>query len=284
MQEDEKIVAILAPWIDSIAKFEAQLPGLRRSLRRVLTTITIDNPVLSIRAFGKTQVRVSGKLVTSANWKTASVKELFFFLLAAQRPLTKEVIGDRLWPELDTAQLKMRFKNDLYRLRHALGQEIVLYEEDTYRFNHFLDYDLDVENFTNAIKKAKEAEGIDEKISHLRYATKLRVGPYLQDIDSAWVLPERACLERNCVDALKQLAEALRQTGDIPAAVQACQEALNIDSCREDIHCLAMQLYAIQGNRLGIIWQYQACRDILHNELNVHPSRETEEMYRRLVS
>ncbi len=284
LQADEGIAAILAPWMDNVKKFEMQLPLLRRRLRRVLTTVTIENPGLSIRAFGKTQVRIRGKPVTSANWKTASVRELFFFLLTAQRPLTKEVIGDTLWPELDTTQLKLRFKNDLYRLRRALGQEIVLFEENTYRFNHQIDYDLDIENFINAINKAKEADGIDEQISQLRNATRLRVGSYLQDIDSSWVMPERARLDRICVEAFKQLAENQRQIGDLPAAVQACQEALNIDSCGEDIHRLAMQLYAMQGNRLAIIWQYQACWNNLHNELNMLPSRETEEMYQKLVS
>lgn len=284
LQEDKEIAAALTPWMNDVAEYEVQLPGLRRRLRRLLTAVAIKNPVLAIRAFGKTQVRVNGKLVSSAQWKTASVRELFFYLLTAQRPQTKEEIGATLWPELDTAQLKLRFKNDLYRLRHALGQEVVLFEENMYRFNHAVDYDHDVDNFSNHLDKARNAERIEERIAHLRSAANLRVGPYLQDIGATWVLPERERLDRLCIDALKQLAESLRQTGSLPTAFDACQEALKIDPCREDIHRLAMQIQSERRDRLGVIWQYQACKDALHNELNVSLSRETEELYRKLVT
>ena len=284
VMEDKEISASLLPWIESVRQFDARLPGLRRRLRRFLTTIAIEKPTLSIRAFGKAQVRVGGKLVTSAQWKTASVRELFFYLLAAPRPLTKEEIGNTLWPELDKSQLKLRFKNDLYRLRRALGQDVILFEENVYRFNHLIDYDLDIENFANQLSKARETEIIEDRIASLRSATNLRVGPYLQDIDSTWVWPDREQLDRMCLDAIKQLAESFWQTGDRLSALQVCQEALRIDSCREDIHRLAMQLHAEGGDRLAIIWQYQACRDSLHNELDVDPSKETEDLYQKLVA
>jgi DNA-binding SARP family transcriptional activator len=43
-----------------------------------------------------------------------------------------------------------------------------------------------------------------------------------------------------------------------------------------------MQLHAEQGDRLAVIWQYQACRDALCAELGVDPSKETETLYRQL--
>jgi DNA-binding SARP family transcriptional activator len=45
-----------------------------------------------------------------------------------------------------------------------------------------------------------------------------------------------------------------------------------------------MQLHAEWGDRLGIIWQYQACREALRSELDVDPSLETEALYRRLIA
>jgi DNA-binding SARP family transcriptional activator len=238
---------------------------------------------LKIQAFGKALVWVDGKLVTTSKWKTASVRSLFFFFLTASRPATKEEIGEALWPELNTPQLNLRFKNELYRLRHALGHDVIRFDNDLYSFNRLLDYDYDVENFTIALAKTNSADSDKEKMLHLREATMLRAGPYLQDIDATWVLPEREFLDNACMNAWLELAEYYHQDGELKAALKACQDALKIDSSREDIHCLAMQLHAEKGDRLGIIWQYQACREALRSELDVDPSKKTDALFRRLT-
>jgi DNA-binding SARP family transcriptional activator len=284
LQNDTECNAILAPWFENVASAERGLPDLRKRLRRSLHTIPIHVPHLMIQAFGKAQVRVNGKLVTTRQWKTASVRELFFYFLSASRPITKEESGATLWPELSAQELKLRFKNELYRLRHALGQNVIRFENDLYSFNRLIDYEYDVEKFNNAIMKAKSASQLEEKISHLRLATSLRNGPYLQDLEATWVWPERERLDRICTDAWMQLAESQRQNGDLQAALQACQQALKVDSCREEIHCLAMQLHAERGDRLGIIWQYQACCEALRSELDIEPSLETQALYQRLTA
>lgn len=283
LQSDQESYTVLAPWLASIASAEAHLPVIRKRLRRLLHTVPIQVPHLMIQAFGKAQVRVNGRLVTTQQWKTASVRELFFYFLAASRPATKEEIGETLWPGLSSQELKLRFKNELYRLRHALGQEVIRFENNLYSFNLLLDYDYDVEKFNTALLKAKSASQMDEKISQLRVATSLRNGQYLQDLDATWIWPERERIDRISLNACMQLAEALRQKGDLQAALQACQEALKIDPSREDVHRLAMQLHSERGDSLGIIWQYQACREALRSELDIDPSPETQALYRRLT-
>ncbi len=282
LHKDAEAEAILAPWMESVTHAESNLPDLRKHLRRLLHSVPIQVPHLIIRAFGKAQVRINGKLVTTRQWKTASVRELFFYFLAASRPATKEEIGERLWPGLDTQELKLRFKNELYRLRHAIGQNVIRYENNLYSFNRLLDYDYDIEKFNTSLVKANSTNQIEEKISLLQMATSLRNGSYLEDMDSVWVWPGRERLDRLCIDALMQLAEYQQQNGDIQSALQTCQEALKIDPSREEIHRLAMQLHARRGDRLAIIWQYQACREALRSELDVDPSMETEALYRRL--
>jgi translation initiation factor IF-3 len=45
-----------------------------------------------------------------------------------------------------------------------------------------------------------------------------------------------------------------------------------------------MRLCSERGDKLGVIWQYQACRLALHTELDMAPSEETEELYHRLTA
>ncbi len=283
LQDDVEVGSRLIPWLTRISQFEDELPLLRKRLRRLLNTVPLQAPHLSIQAFGKAHVKLNGKLVTMSQWKTVSVRELFFFVLASSHPLTKEEIGEVLWPGMDANQLKLRFKNDLYRLRHALGQDIVLFDDNHYHFNHLLDYEYDVEIFSGHLSKAAAAP-LEERVSHLHAAAAIRSGPYLQEFDATWVWPERERLDRACTDLLKQLAESQRALDDFKSALASCRQALKIDPCREDIHCLAMQLHADLGDRLSVVWQYQALRSSLHSELDLVPSNETEMLYHRLTA
>ena len=284
LSDDDEIGPLLKPWLERVSQMDGHLPALRKRLRKLLSTVPIQAPHLSIQAFGKARVRVNGKLVTLSQWKTASVRELFFYILAASTPLTKEEIGAALWPEMDEVQLKIRFKNDLYRLRHALGQDTIIFEDNHYHFNLLADFEYDVENFKAHLARSNAVGTNEEKIAQLRLATELRTGSYLQDIDGTWVWMERERLDRICVDALLALAESQRRQNDLHGAIHACQEALKINPCREDIHRIAMQLHADLGDRLAVIWQFQACADSLRSELDVDPSSETKVLYDRLTA
>ncbi len=272
------------PLLQRAALVTQHLPLLRKRLRRKLKTTPLQTSRLTIQTLGKPQVRVNGRVVTQSHWQSASVRDLFFFFLLSPRPLTKEEVGEAFWPDIDPDQLKLRFKNNLYRLRHALGREVILFENNVYFFNRHQDYEYDVEEFDSHISQARIAERIDDKIALLRLAVKLWHGTYLQGLDVGWAWPERRRLEQECLEALRQLAELQRLGGDQASALQACRRALEVDPTLEDFHRLAMRLYAERGDKLGVIWQYQSCRTALQAELDIVPSAETEALYQRLTA
>ena len=55
---------------------------------------------LVIRAFGRAEVSVNGRGIAMSDWKTKSVRDLFFYFLFRQEAVTKEQIGEALWPEV----------------------------------------------------------------------------------------------------------------------------------------------------------------------------------------
>ena len=191
LENDPDVGTLLTLWMERASKAASEMPDLLKKLRRILNNSPIQAPHLKIQAFGKALVWVDGKLVTSSRWKTTSVRELFFYFLGASRPLTKEEIGESLWPELSTPELKLRFKNELYRLRHALGKNVIRFENNLYSFNRLVDYDYDVENFNTTIAKSNSTSSVEKRIPYLLEATSIRTGPYLRDMDATWVFPER---------------------------------------------------------------------------------------------
>ena len=58
--------------------------------------------------------------------------------------------------------------------------------------------------------------------------------------------------------------------------------ALQIDGLNEESHREAMRYYAAAGDEVGLARQYQQLQQALHEELNIKPSSQTQELYQRL--
>ncbi len=270
--------------LGQVEQFQKQLPSLRKRLRRIAHLVPETVPALSVRAFGRSQVRVNGQLVTNAQWRTKAVKELFFFLLQSPRPLTKEQIGLELWSESNAEALKRRFKNELYRLRRAVGPDVVLFDGERYRFNHDLDMEYDVEVFESSLKRARAAQDVEAQLRAYQEAVAAVRGLYLEDFDSIWLMADRERFRRRYVEALLAMAELLLKRGDVEEASKVCHYALAVDKTEEAAYRLMMNIHAARGDRIAVTREYQACRDTLASELGIPPSLETETLYRRLTA
>ncbi len=184
-----------------------KLPATRRTLRRHASFIQVPSASLMIHTFGNPEVSVSGQVIAMSDWRTQSVRDLFFYFLYRQEAVTKEQVGATLWPETrDTQALKARFKNEIYRLRRAVGRESIVFDDEYYRFNREMDYEYDVEAFDSHIQRAHKAADASARIEHLQKAVDLVHGPYLADVNADWVVPERERLGLAYLSALEELA------------------------------------------------------------------------------
>jgi two-component SAPR family response regulator len=262
----------------------AKLPAVRRELHRHARVVQMPAPTLSIQAFGGSIVRLGGRALTVSDWQTQSVRDLFFFFLTQTKPLTKEQIAETLWPEIDSpAKIRLRFKNELYRLRRAVGQETILFENVMYSFNHTLDYEYDVEAFESFLARAKSAKTVEEQAGFYRRAVDLVQGPYLNDIYFDWVMVDREQLQQKYLNALLALADLYQKQAKLDEALEVCQRAITGDPTLEAAYRLCMQIYQRIGDRQAILRTYQACADALKQNLSLRPSKETEDLYRKLV-
>lgn len=275
--------ALIAPYMRQVKQFEQRLPSLRRRLRQRATVVPFAPPKMIIRALGKTQVRFNEKVITSADWQTQAARDLFFILLSHPEGMTKEMVGNIFWPDISPEELKLRFKNTIYRVRHAVGKQSIILQDDYYRFNRSLDYEYDVEDFQQAIKKAARAVSMKDKFNHYRTAIRLYKGSYLPDIEETWNIADRERLFQMYIEALLQVAELNFEGGQHQAALDFIHRALVADPCLEGAHRLAMRVHAAMGNRAAIARQYERCRQALLAEINATPSPQTQQLHDSLM-
>lgn len=284
LQRDAQIGRNLRGALEKAQRLEEKLPAIRRALRRQAQSIQMSAASLVVRAFGRAEVRIDGRTVSMSEWSVQSVRDLLFYFLYKGEAVTKEQIAAALWPEIDDPQvLKQRFKAYIFRLRRATRRDVIIFDEEYYRFNHSLDYEYDVEAFQTYVARARSSRKIEERIQNYQKAADLIKGPYLEDVDAPWALGERERLELAHLAALEELAKLYLDTNRLEEAIAACQRALAIDTYRETAHQIAIRAHAARGERKAVIHQYQVCKAALE-ELDLSPSEETEALYRELTA
>jgi len=284
LRSDTQIGRSVSTLLEKSQRLREKLPAIRRVLRHHVQSIQMPVASLIIRAFGRPEVVVNEKAVNMSDWRTQSVRDLFFYFLYKREAVTKEQIGVVLLPEtLDSQTLKKRFKNEIYRLRRAVGRDVIVFDEEYYLFNRALDYEYDVEAFDTYLKRAEKSKEVTEKIEWYQKAINLVQGTYLSDVDADWVIHERARLEQAYGTALEELARLYLNVNQLEKCISICQTGLSLNPCNEVLYQLAMRANAALGDRASIARLYQTCKTALETALGLSPSLETETLFRELT-
>ena len=270
--------------LERVDIFQQETQKIRRKIRKEASIVPISEPHLTIHGLGRCEVYSNGELIRSTDWMSQTSRDLLFLFLAFPEGLSKEEVGLWFWPDLSPQELRLRFKNTLYRLRRAVGNEVIIFNDTFYQFNHALDFEYDVTNFNQLITDADIEKNPNEKIALLQRAIECYKGPYLQGIDADWVLPERQHYRDLFLQALQSLIQKYIQINEYKLALQVVRRALDEDKYSEETYRLAMQIYFALGNKGMIAQQYEICKRILQSDIGASPSKITTQLYERLMN
>ena len=268
---------------EQIEAFQKRLPPLRKYLREHSRAVPFAPATLVVRALGRMQVQTGIHTVSSSEWQTQAARDMFFLLLAHPEGMTKEEISLIFWPDATIEEAKFRFKNTIYRLRHALGKECILLCQDIYRFNNGLDYEYDVEAFLKESAKGNMMTEPLQKLAHFREALKFYRGDYLPEIEETWVYTPRENLTQSYQNIVMQVSSIYYDQANYDLALDFCQRALAHDNLLEEAHRMALRIYAAMGNRAGVVRQYQKCVEVFEREIQSEPSPQTQALYQDLL-
>jgi predicted ATPase/DNA-binding SARP family transcriptional activator/class 3 adenylate cyclase len=252
---------------------------------------------LSIFLLGPFQVTLNGEPVTRFGSDTA--RALLAYL--AMHPGTahrRDALAGLLWPEQPDAQALRNLRVALSRLRGAVGDR----ETDvpllhvTRRTIQLVDdarCALDVRAMREALAATKEhghahLEGCGACTKRLQAVADLYRGEFLAgfSLDSApfeeWMVVERESLHWQALEALYALAAYHEAQGEHEEAIACARRQVELEPWREAAHRQWMRALALSGRRGAALAQYEACRQVLADELGVEPEVETATLYEQI--
>ena len=273
----------LEVFTNEVEVFKNRIHVSRRQIRKQATVVTFAPPKMILRAFGKTEVTANNHVLTSADWKSQNARDLLFLFLGHPEGLTKEEVGLYFWPDLSPAELKLRFKNAIYRLRHAAGTDSVIFHDNNYLFNRALDFEFDVHIFTHNLERAEHEKNPEKKTSFLKAAIASYTGAYLSDVIEDWAAPDRQKYADIYLKALLDLATLFFERKEYSRSLEVIKRAIQSDNCFEDGYRLCMQIHHAMGNLAEVTRTYKQCQEVLHAEIGTQPSPKTRQLFEKLI-
>lgn len=182
--------------------------------RRIERFAEIREPAagkVRIGGFGSAVVEKGGKRL---EWDSFKALELLFYLLEHRSGVSTFEVAEALWPGKTEQKASSSFHTTLYRLRKAVGGEIVQTANRRYYLHSGFKIDYDVEHYRAAAARARSSR---ESADYAR-AAELYTADFLGNLDSAWIEETRLELHTGHLELLVAAAERAEREGNYEAA------------------------------------------------------------------
>jgi DNA-binding SARP family transcriptional activator len=235
---------------------------------------------LSIWLLGPPQVRLDQELVSNLRSDKA-LALLAYLAVESDRAHRREKLAGMLWPDYTEASARASLRRALADVRQAIGDHQATpphlhTTRETLQFNTDSDYWLDVEAIAGL---ADDLAGLEQAVA--LYRASFLEGFSVSDAPSfeEWALLKKEQLERQVLEMLGRLATTYERRGEYEHAQRFAWRRVELEPWNEQAQRQLMQLLAFSGQRNAALAQYETCRSLLEDELDVEPDPETTRLY-----
>ena len=200
---------------------------------------------------------------------------LLAVLACSPAPQPREHLMAMLWGSHFDAQARQNLRKSLSRIRHALGEHVLVNTEDSIALRPGA-IDSDVARF--------EALIADGSYDALVAAAACNRGPLLSDVSVSeeawadWASTQRRRLEDRLMDALMRVAGEEEKQGQFGRALDLAKRAIAADPLREDAQRTIIRSLAAAGRRGEALKHYEAFAALLKRDLAVEPDAATRSL------
>ena len=250
------------------------------------------HPVLHIQTLGTFSVSVGQTILSDNSARAGQVWKLFKYIITNRsNPIPTDRLIDVLWEDEASCDNPIKALYSLmYRLRTLLNkpfqhkQEFILFQHNTYIWNHASPYELDAEQFEGLCKQAgDEATPAQRRIDLYRQAFDLYRGDYLaESSQEIWALPPVNYYKRLYTEVVHNLSHLCEQAGDWASVVRTCEKAIELDPYEEAHHASLIEALIQQGQLSQALIHYDYITSVLYKELGVSPSERLSRLYEQI--
>ncbi len=212
---------------------------------------------------------------------------LLCYLAVTGEAQTREVLAGLFWSDFPERRARSNLRDTLTALRRTPLAPFVVSGRRMVSFNQDLPYWLDTAEFQKGVEQG--LGGISDGPSVLETATELYGGEFMAGFHvpkaalfEEWVTVQRQHFHLLAVEALQKLVDFHLDAASYEAGIQHACRLLNLDPWREQNHRNVMLLRLLTGEHSASLAQYEACRQILADELGVAPTSETQTLYQNI--
>ena len=207
---------------------------------------------------------------------TRKVEMLLVYLACTGRSHPREVLAELFWEERPQDRALGNLRVALSSLRKHLDEYTVITRQTA-----ALNPDADI--WVDALALEELAVRQPEKAIEL-YQGEFLAGVYLRSAPQleAWIALERERLHRIVVSALHRQIEADIAARRWERGLAYAERLLGLDSLDEAAHRHRMRLLVYSDQRASALAQYEACCQILDQELGVAPGEETVRLHEQI--
>lgn len=269
-------------------------PGLARES---MATSLGDKPsdLIRVRCFGGFEVERQGSLVR--DWRRNKARTLLKILIDRRHPVSREVMVELLWPDVEARAAGNNLRVTLHALRQALGpqpgggaedSDCVLLEGGSLLINPRVSLWVDVDEFTSRFLLGCQLERDGrylEATAEFEHAEKLYRDDYLvEDLYEDWTQARREELKDQYLLIVTKLADHCIERRDFVGCILRCHKILQRDACREDAYQRLMYAYALLGRPSQALHWYEVCVSTLRRELDLGPSEHTIRLHGQVLA
>ena len=219
----------------------------------------------------------SGQAVAVSGKKNQAL--LAYLAMNAGRRLPRERLINLLWSDRGDSHARSSLRQALFGLRRdlaAINPAPLVFDGDIVVVNASA-ISTDMAKFERLAPSGLVA---DLSLAAELYGGELLDGVVVRDpAFEEWLATERGRLREVLIGVLSRLLAHLTGT----EAIVLANRLIALDQLRESSHRTLMQVYVAQGQLEPAIRQYHICRDVLWRDLQIKPSKQTENLYREFV-
>jgi predicted ATPase/DNA-binding SARP family transcriptional activator len=254
---------------------------------------------LSLILLGDAVIRRGDAVITRL--RSAKARALLLRVaLENEHAHTRESLCDMFWGEQTSRQARHNLSQAIFYLQHALGKDTVARVLDISRtavqFKTNSDAYVDAHEFLALLRACethphRRIEACAACAARLERACTLYRGEllaqfFLDDCPAfeEWLLVQREHFQRLAITALGHLTAYYEAQGAASFAdtIRCARRQLQLEVWREEPYRVLMRTYAAMNQPDAALVEYHALAHILHQELGLAPSAETNALYKHL--